>query len=481
MDFTRASQAMGILLRNRRIILLSIIVILLYIVFTTPATLAPPPFNFHTKSYYSLLSEGFLSGQLSLPITPSEKLLALPNPYDPIENAGLTLHDASLYKGRYYLYFGPLPALFFFIPIKWLTGVYPTETLSVIFFLSVGFIGIYALLIKIWRNHFPEISEGHILFSGLLLSIATTAPFLLTRGLYYESTIACGFCMIAISLYFLYNIIVANTPAIRDIVLCSFFLGLSVAARPNFVLTCCLFIPIIFFHFLKHSPRERLISLTISLLTPVCIIAVGLAAYNYLRFDSIFQLGQKYQLTATNISKISRPMFNFSLHHISQTIYLYFFQSFSFTQSYRHFSFLPHVKLGQTIFPKEQPYYYEPVSGLFATSPIILFFLGIFASTKNYTEKNDASSKKVLCFLLFVSLATLIQIAFFVLFNSYPIQRYELDFSPYLVFLSIIGYWHLQKMQLPPYMHLMFKYLYIILGIISILIGLSIGITGYGI
>ena len=66
--------------------------------------------------YYNLLADAFRAGQTSLLVTPSPELLALPNPYDPAQNAALRLHDATLYRGRYYLYFGPTPALVLFLP-----------------------------------------------------------------------------------------------------------------------------------------------------------------------------------------------------------------------------------------------------------------------------------------------------------------------------------------------------------------------------
>ena len=63
------------------------------------------------SNFYGLLGDAFLSGQTYLKITPSPQLLALADPYDPHANAPYLLWDASLYNGKYYLYFGPGPAL----------------------------------------------------------------------------------------------------------------------------------------------------------------------------------------------------------------------------------------------------------------------------------------------------------------------------------------------------------------------------------
>src|SRR5271170_3296922 len=60
---------------------------------------------------YARLADGFLHGQLSLPARPDPRLLVLTNPYDPKANAGLRLDDAVLFNGKYYIYWGPVPAL----------------------------------------------------------------------------------------------------------------------------------------------------------------------------------------------------------------------------------------------------------------------------------------------------------------------------------------------------------------------------------
>jgi hypothetical protein len=62
--------------------------------------------------YYDRQADAFLAGSLSLLEKPPAELLALANPYDYHNREGLGyLWDASLYRGKYYLYWGPVPAL----------------------------------------------------------------------------------------------------------------------------------------------------------------------------------------------------------------------------------------------------------------------------------------------------------------------------------------------------------------------------------
>jgi hypothetical protein len=65
-------------------------------------------------TYYDKLATAFQHGNLSLDEKPDPALLALENPYDPDARAGIKIKvptDFSFYNGKYYLYFGVVPAL----------------------------------------------------------------------------------------------------------------------------------------------------------------------------------------------------------------------------------------------------------------------------------------------------------------------------------------------------------------------------------
>ena len=57
-------------------------------------------------SYYDLLATAFSHGQTALEVQPDPALLKLENLYELNSREGIPfLWDASLYKGKYYLYF----------------------------------------------------------------------------------------------------------------------------------------------------------------------------------------------------------------------------------------------------------------------------------------------------------------------------------------------------------------------------------------
>ena len=66
--------------------------------------------------HYNLLTRALLQGHLHIDVEPRPELFELTEPYRPGRNAPFRYHDASLYRGRYYLYFGVVPVLVAFGP-----------------------------------------------------------------------------------------------------------------------------------------------------------------------------------------------------------------------------------------------------------------------------------------------------------------------------------------------------------------------------
>ncbi|HXQ79978.1 MAG TPA: hypothetical protein VN775_01610, partial [Opitutaceae bacterium] len=83
--------------------------------------------------HYEYLVDGFLKGQTSLSVEPAPELLRLRDPYDPSQNRPWQLWDASLYRGKYYLYFGPTPVLVM-LPWRVVTGHHLPQRLAVAVF-----------------------------------------------------------------------------------------------------------------------------------------------------------------------------------------------------------------------------------------------------------------------------------------------------------------------------------------------------------
>jgi hypothetical protein len=90
--------------------MLSGFIIIIYIWFISIGLWTSWP---NETNYYDLLATAFSRGQLAVDVQPDPALLAMENVYEPENREGIPiLWDATLYKGKYYLYWGPSPALF---------------------------------------------------------------------------------------------------------------------------------------------------------------------------------------------------------------------------------------------------------------------------------------------------------------------------------------------------------------------------------
>ena len=84
--------------------------VLVYTWYMTAGTLTQWFPYFH--DYFDRLAQAFIHGQLALLETPDPKLLALANPYVYDNRAGIPYPwDVSLFQGKFYLYWGPVPGL----------------------------------------------------------------------------------------------------------------------------------------------------------------------------------------------------------------------------------------------------------------------------------------------------------------------------------------------------------------------------------
>src|SRR4051812_13686606 len=124
------------------------------------------PWNFGAEQndYYNRLVDGWRAGQLHMKVEVPAELVTLRDPYDPnLRPPGLGLHDASLYRGKYYLYFGVAPVVTLLLPFRLLTGVPMPLPLAVILFTFSGFLISTATWLMIRRRYFPATG---IFFNG---------------------------------------------------------------------------------------------------------------------------------------------------------------------------------------------------------------------------------------------------------------------------------------------------------------------------
>lgn len=289
---------------------------------------------------YINLGEAFLHGQVSLLDQPDPRLLTLKLPYDAYKLLAVDkipfIFDASLYKGKYYLYWGPVPGLIF-AAIQGVSGVRPASSLVVIL-CSIGLVAVTLLILLQLREQFyrkaPALSVGLFLLAGTL-SIPTI--YLIGRPIVYESAISAGqfFLFLGLLGWLLY----LKASKERWLSLAGLGWGLSIGSRYNLAISVAVFL---FFALLQiwlpvyrdFRTWKKSSAKSVALLSPLILCGLALLLYNYARFGNPLETGIKYQLT-TLIDPSQYYSFSYVLPNLFQYLYFPFKQvaAFPFIES----------------------------------------------------------------------------------------------------------------------------------------------------
>ena len=119
--------------------------------------------------YNKYLVDAILEGKTSINIEPSEELKNLENPYDPTQREEMEYSfDTAYYDGKYYVYFGIVPAIILFVPFKLITGTYLSTIEGTFLFVILSVVASTILIIQIYKCWFKKIP-----FNLLFLFIKT--------------------------------------------------------------------------------------------------------------------------------------------------------------------------------------------------------------------------------------------------------------------------------------------------------------------
>ena len=222
--------------RTRLVLLLTGLVLLLAMVWLGSSTDNPRKGYSVTgeqHDYYSLLVHGLSKGHLYMDIAVDPRYTSA----DPKEQQKADwLLDASLYKGRYYLYFGIVPAVALLLPYHLLTGSDLSENLVVLLLLASGFLVYWRIFSEASRRYFPAISTGQYAASLVLLAFGSGAPMLLTNAEFYAIAVSSGYLCHALMWLGIYQALHGEGRQVRWIALASVAGGLAVGCRPNYLI-----------------------------------------------------------------------------------------------------------------------------------------------------------------------------------------------------------------------------------------------------
>jgi len=267
---------------------------------------------------YIQLGESFLHGQLSLLEQPGPQLKALQNPYDYRQRENIPYHwDASYYEGKYYLYWGPVPALVF-AGAEGLTHTQPSTSVMVdLPYIGLGLV-LLAIFLLISRCFFPDassLSAGLFTLMGLV-----NLPFLFLLGnpqIYHTSIIFGQFFLILGLLGWVIYLITGKT---AWLIIAGLGWGLAIGSRVNLAVSVAIYLVFALAWMGRESGWRPSWKRDGSLLIPLALCGFGLGAYNFARFGNPLETGQLYQLTIP----VAHSSY-FSISYLPTNLFIYLF------------------------------------------------------------------------------------------------------------------------------------------------------------
>jgi hypothetical protein len=432
--------------------------------------------------YFDRQADAFLAGSLALLEKPSPQLLALANPYDYHNRAGIGyLWDSSLYHGHFYLYWGPVPALLAAAAKLIHPGQVEDQHL-VMFFLAGLTLMLAALLHWLRKTFFPEAPAWTLLPLTLAGGLSAPLLWLVNRPSVYETAIAGGQFFLILGLYAALRGLAAPSGT-GWLVLTGLAWGASVGCRINDAAAVLWLVALTCLYLIYRSKRSlNWFILALCMGLPLLAWAGGLAWYNLARFGSLLETGHRYQLTGpalpADYSLVASPLY------ILPNLYNYLLRPLFY--SWREFPFVyaPNIKEGMWpsfIRLPEHYYYGEPVAGIFAVVPffwlLILSLLQPLRAAWDWAhERNTTPTASIhpllpwVCwFVAGALLVSLFSLSFFISST----MRYLADLVPLLTVLSGLSLWSaLEFLRERPGWRRLLQAALLVLALLSLIIGL---------
>lgn len=429
-------------------------------------------------TYLDMQSDGFRSGHTYLPLSPAPELLQAADPYDRVNIRYWPL-DLSYFGGKFYTYWGPVPALFQAV-VKALLHITRTIGDQYIGLCSACLAALAgALLIaRLARRLFPSISRP---FVGLgVLAFACANPMLhnVTTAGTYISAILSAQAWLLVGVVAAFELVwspdrgrTRRWQALQAGVCWALAMGSRVTVVPTIAF-------LIVTTALAHawpSPRRWLSALVCALWlgVPVLLTGVALLAYNKLRFDNYLEFGLSLQLSGY-------PRLRFAGQYWLPNLYTYSLRPFVATCQ---FPFIYQVWwMRDGAFPKGFPLpsdymIDEPVIGWLRAVPITWLAPFAFFFAPQRTGRGFRHGRAYLwCVSCFVALASLNGLTALGVYGA--TMRYLGDVTSGLVLLGLLGGFALLA-RLGARFPRSTGALFTVLASATIVMGLLIGYQGY--
>ena len=405
------------------------------------------------KRYYNELAAAFLEGRMDLGIQAPAELLSLSDPYDPQHVSSAELKqfvkdnwDLSFYDGRFYVYWGPTPAVILTV-VKLIHRTNIADQYLAFGFLAGLLLFTALLMLKMHHAFAANAPAALVLVSVLAAGLALPMPWMMNRARIYEAALAAGQFFLIGGLFFAYTALDRPRPSLPWLLLAGVFWGCAIGSRLVTIVPAAFLVVTTLAWALRRSPPRQplrgLVGYVLVLAGPVLAALLGLAWYNIARFGSPFETGLRYQLTSWNLNRFYSDLFSFS--YLPGNLLLYLMNPATFQP---RFPFLDTTVMSFPSWPGVASIYHVENSigilvamplAIFAAVPIVRTFARLPSLWKPDAQRTQDGDLRA---WLVLSLVGILALSFgTLLLYFYVAVRYLAELTPVLVLLSLLGIW----------------------------------------
>jgi len=399
----------------------------------------------HSTRYYAQLADAFGNGQLYVDQSPGQAMLEAEDPYSPITRPVFEdeVWDLSLYKGRLYLYWGPVPSLLI-TPLQILINKKIADIFLVYFF-SAGLLVFNSLIIlKLRQKFFPNIPAWNVFICIPLIGLILPILWSINIPDVYEAAIGAGQFFLMGGFYFVLSAFEQDSVIDKPkLFWAGLFWACSVGSRAINTLSVIFLAAFVALWIIRNLPRPvnwaKYLQTILPLFIPLVIGAIAIGWYNWARFDSPLEFGLRYQITIYNLNKQMELVFK--PDYFLPNLYGYILQPFEFISK---FPFIQPIT-GSGILNKlnmAPPYLYAAgrVTGLLFCAPfLVLSLIHLFPNRK----KDLSDHAKPYNFPVYLLAGSFLISFLSLLFYFFGQMRFLVDVISQITFLAIMGYWEL--------------------------------------
>ncbi|MCL2220344.1 MAG: hypothetical protein FWB94_10745 [Chitinispirillia bacterium] len=382
------------------------------------------------QQYNKFLVDALMDGKVYLDNGTPEKLLNEERPYDfnlmhakGYAGPGGVMFDWAWYKGKHYCYFGVAPAVLLFVPYRLVTGSYLSNHAGVFLFSAI----VVVLLAALWRfcvrKYMPDSRFAFFLLSFVTLYFASGLVGVLRFPLHYTMIQAAALMFSCAGVLLLLKSTENEKINRLKLFFACLCLALVAGCRPTLIFVS-LFVPVILW-------KRRSWKLLMLVAVPYIMVAIPLCIYNYVRFDSVFEFGARYNWTIINVDAYGHinPIGKIIRFFVSSALYLFL--------PYRYSLYFPYVEyapsLSGMLFGSRL---INEGGGGLINFPIVFCLFYLF---RNIFNKNMPKAFYVLLVSMVVAVITIMAGSLVIGY----IWRYTVDFAVYIIFPALFCafYW----------------------------------------